>query len=409
VFLTRPATSSPVKRKAASFESDNDDSENVDPILFLSPKRSKAQDGSSKDPSAYIKPVNFYLTKAPPSPNDFSAIKNTPLSPQRRPILPARSPAPKINTTVQSIPLSAPAGRSPTRKRIGILNRRKTGSPFSRIEPPRFSTPSSSGLAFSIDAALSSTVSRKAVVVPAPAPVSLKDNAHLIPTLHTASPKDSWFFEIHEDTAEELATNLMEHSTCTLDISSDEESAQRLRDDRGKENVPPMDDISQTRTTLTSSSVDVAEMQMTELKSRIKARRSKREVDENAIEVDRSPLGDLAAEDFYAEGCDGSSIFVVMPDEAVVEELVPTIPETAEVVDENSSLPPPSSKSFDFVSEVKGKGPVVEEYKGLDVEALMRKDDREMAPKASLLEPIERAPEGFEVWESGSAKDEGEL
>jgi hypothetical protein len=396
-----------VKRKAASFESDNDDSENVDPILFLSPKRSKAQDGSSKDPSAYVKPVNFYLTRAPPSPNDFSAIKNTPLSPQRRPILQARSPAPKINTTSKSTtPLSAPAGRSPTRKRIGILNRRKTGSPFTRIEPPKFSTPSSTGLAFSIDAALSSTVSsRKPVVLTPTSSVSLKDNAHLIPTLHTASPKESWFFEIHEDTAEELATNLMEHSTCTLDISSDEESAQRLCDERGKENVPPMDDISQTRTVLTSSSVDVAEHEMADLKTRIKARRSRREVDENAIELDRAPLGDLAAEDFYAEGCDEKSIFVVMADEPAVEEAVPTVAE--EVVDENAPLPP-TAASFDFVAEVKGNGPV-HENKGLDVDALMRKDDLEMAPKASLFEPIERAPEGFEVWESGSAKDDGEL
>ncbi|EHL01955.1 hypothetical protein GLAREA_04728 [Glarea lozoyensis ATCC 20868] len=394
MFLTRPAVSSPVKRKATSFESDNDDSENVDPILFLSPKRSKAQDGSSKDPSAYIKPVNFYLTKAAPSSNDFSSIKNTPVSPQRRPILPARSPAPKINTTIKSTPLSAPAGRSPTRKRIGILNRRKTGSPFTRIEPPKFSTPTPSGLSFSIDAALSNTISSRKPIT-TPTPVSLKDNAHLIPTLHTAAPKESWFFEIHEDTAEELATNLMEHSTCTLDISSDEESAQRLRDDRGKENVPPMDDISQTRTAITSS-VDVMEEQMSDLKARIRARRSR---DENAIEVDRSPLGDLAAEDFYAAGCDEKSIFVILPDETAEDEV--PVPEDALPVAEDVA---PLTSSFDFVAEVKGKSPV-REQRVLDIDALMRKDD-EVAPKAALLEPIERAEEGFEVWESGSAKDE---
>ena len=185
----------------------------------------------------------------------------------------------------------------------------------------------------------------------------------------------------------------MEHSTCTLDISSDEESAQRLRDDRGKENVPPVDDVSQTRTTLTSS-VDVAEDQMIGLKARVKARRSRREADENAIDLDRSPLGDLAAEDFYAEGCDEKSIFVILPDESPGDE------------HETSSLP--TSSSFDFVAEVKGKSPVYERS-SLDVDALMKKDDFDIAPKATLLEPIEKAPEGFEVWESGSAKDDGEL
>lgn len=73
-----------------------------------------------------------------------------------------------------------------------------------------------------------------------------------IPLLHTSPVRDSWFFEIHEDTPEELATNLMEHSTCTLDLSSDEESRVRERDERGKENVPPQDDVSQTRTAVTS-------------------------------------------------------------------------------------------------------------------------------------------------------------
>jgi len=174
----------------------------------------------------------------------------------------------------------------------------------------------------------------------------------------------------------------MEHSTCTLDISSDEESERRLRDERGKENVPPLDDISQTR-----SHVDTTEESMRDVKARLRARR--REAEEGAIDVDRSPLGDLAAEDFYAEGCDGTSMFIIPAEEEVetdVEDAKPT---------------------FDFAPEIdiKGKGKEV----ALDVEELMRKDDFEAAPKAVLLEPIERAKEGFEVWESGSAKDENEV
>lgn len=194
--------------------------------------------------------------------------------------------------------------------------------------------------------------------------------------------KDSWFFDIHEDTAEELATNLMEHGACTLDISSDEESAARARDERGKENVPPMDDVSQTRSLVN----DTNEESMRDVKARMRARR--REAEEGAIDVDRSPLGDLAAEDFYAEGCDGTSVFIVPAEEE------------AETDVEGEAKP-----VFDFAPEIdiKGKG------KEIDVEHLMQKDDFEAAPKAVLLEPIEKAEEGFEVWESGSAKDENEV
>ena len=34
--------------------------------------------------------------------------------------------------------------------------------------------------------------------------------------------------------------NLMEHSTCTLNVSNDE-CQQAAKDDRGKENIPPLD------------------------------------------------------------------------------------------------------------------------------------------------------------------------
>jgi hypothetical protein len=198
--------------------------------------------------------------------------------------------------------------------------------------------------------------------------------------LHQQEAKESWFFDIHEDTEEELATNLMEHSTCTLDISSDEESRARERDQRGKENVPPPDDVSQTRTRM---EVEGAEAEMLDVKARVRAARRERLVEDGAIEVDRAPLGDLAAEEFWAEGCDGSSVFLIPAEaseeneEEVVEQCAPT---------------------FDFIAEVKGKG------KEIDIDTLMSKDSFVVAPKAALLEPIEKAEEGFEVWESGSAK-----
>jgi hypothetical protein len=199
--------------------------------------------------------------------------------------------------------------------------------------------------------------------------------------LHQPVAKDSWFFDIHEDTEEELATNLMEHSTCTLDISSDEESRTRERDCRGKENIPPPDDISQTRTALSSSNVDAAELSMHDIKARIRASRKKRELEEGAIDIDRAPLGDLVAEDFYAEGCDGESVFLI----------------PAEASEEEEQQQEESHPTFDFIADLKGKG------KELDIDTLMSKGG--VAPKAKLLEPIEKAEDGFELWESGSAKD----
>ncbi|KAE8447869.1 hypothetical protein EG329_010098 [Mollisiaceae sp. DMI_Dod_QoI] len=383
--------SPPSKRKATTFEDDN--SENIDPVIFLSPKRSKCPDGTSKD--TLVKPTNFFLTRAPPSPNDFSSLKPAITSP-RRPILNARSPAPRLDTSLsKSTPLSAPAGRSPTRKRIGILNRRRTSSPFTRVDPPKFSaaTPST-GLGFSIDAALSGTIPAYSARQPQ---VSVREpDLSSIPLLHQPEAKDSWFFDIHEDTEEELATNLMEHSTCTLDISSDEESRSRERDNRGKENVPPPDDISQTRTQLTSEG---AEMSMHDIKARVRAVRRKREVEEGKIELDRAPLGDLAAEDFYAEGCDEKSVFLVPSDASEEHE------EEGEEL-EQAEIP----VSFNFSAELKGKGKEVDgggdgdamPRFDLDIDTLMSRNSFDVAPKAALLQPIEKPDEGFELWESGS-------
>lgn len=204
--------------------------------------------------------------------------------------------------------------------------------------------------------------------------------------------KDSWFFEIHEDTEEELATNLMEHSTCTLDISSDEESA-RGKDERGKENVPPLDDVSQTRHSMMNQTEGIGGgLSMGELKAKARAERRKREVDEGAIEIDRSALGELAAEDFYAEGCDGTSVVLVPVDAESTDVESPDVEETQE-----ENIP---ESTFDFEVQVKGKG------KEIDIDALMRKDDCEVSRGAALLEPIEKAEEGFALWESGSDKGE---
>lgn len=175
----------------------------------------------------------------------------------------------------------------------------------------------------------------------------------------------------------------MEHSTCTLDLSSDEESMARLRDHRGKENVPPLDDISQTRTQLSEPAAAAADATPADLKARARVfSRRRREIDDGAIDVDRCPLGEMPAEDFYAEGCDGESVFLILAD-------------AAEDGDAAELEPALESASATFGLSV----PTTE-----DVDELMRKCDSDAAPKAALLEPLEKAEEGFEVWESGSAK-----
>jgi hypothetical protein len=274
--------------------------------------------------------------------------------------------------------LSAPAGRSPTRKRIGILNRRRTTT---RIDPPTFGSSSSrsTGLGFSIDAALSGTIPSYTprAAVPRPLPVEAESAKHA---------RASWFFDIHEDTEEELATNLMEHGACTLDISSDEESARRELDARGKENVPPPDDVSQTRASLAVP--DVAPSSGDAALDDAKAALQKpRALSDSAIELDRAPLGDLAPKEYYAEGCDEGSFFVVEGEAEV---------EVAEEEQENPSVPEPKHDHQVETSAIDID---------IDIDALMQKSSAP-APEAKLLQPLVADEQGqdFEVWESGSAK-----
>lgn len=121
----------------------------------------------------------------------------------------------------------------------------------------------------------------------------------------------SWFFEIHEDTPEQEAANLMEHSASVLDISSDDDAATKARNEdleRGKENIPPPDfTLSQAHShgaspvPQESSGVEAAGVKMPRL----------REVKQDAMDEDRKPLGDLPASEFYGEGCDQDSYVVV--------------------------------------------------------------------------------------------------
>jgi len=356
---TSPPSAS--KRKADLIYTD--DSENVDPLL--SAKRSKAARSSSKD--GICKPTNHVL-KATPKPVRAS----TPMTSPRRALQQAKSSS-KLNSggISKSSPLATPAGRSPTRgKKSGILSSRRSSGAYRRLDPPSFN----SGAPFSLDAALKGTISSytptpKAAPAAKPAPSKEPDM------------KASWFFDIHEDTPEQEMTNLLQHSTCVLDISSDEESAQRARrvEKEDKENVPPVDDVSQTS-------------------RRVRARME----DEMVIEKERVALGEMKTEDFWAEGCDETSVVLVPDDE---EEQ----PKEAEL---------PKKKAFDvnfeFAPELKALPPVTSEEEA-ELEApqqenidLIMGSRSEESSKAAVLQPMDGTGETFELWESGSSKDEGE-
>ncbi|KAI1059091.1 hypothetical protein LB507_003959 [Fusarium sp. FIESC RH6] len=340
-----PTPTSAGKRKAELI--DTDDFENVDPSAFA--KRSKGSKDILKPSSIILKAASLPApSPSLPAPSAIPSRLTSPTKPRRT--LQAKSPN-KLSTGItKSSPLHAPAGRSPTRgKRSGITSsRRRT---LGRIDPP---TLLGAAAPFSLDAALKGTIPGYGAKAATAKPVPLDE----------PDMKASWFFEIHEDTPEQEMTNLLQHSTCTLDISSDEESERKRNRDRAegrdKENVPPPDDVSQTR----------------------RAPRA----DDMVVEKERVALGEMNTADFYAEGCDETSVILVPEDEpeSNVLESVLEVPEVSESID---------LKPIDPTTE--------------DIDNLMAKPT-EGTSKAAVLEPIEGTGESFELWESGSAHDEAD-
>lgn len=221
---------------------------------------------------------------------------------------------------------------------------------------------------FSLDAALKGTIPsyspRSTTTIsttsstPAPAPA---------PAPETSAPRDtkpSWFFDIHEDTPDQELTNLLQHSTCILDISSDEETARRARDDHGKENVPPADDVSQT------------------------GRRARERAEgDMVVEKERFVLGEMEVGEFYGVGCDASSVFVVPADEEDVKGKQVEAPRVEVEVSQDVEVAPEAEASGEMeVSK--------------DVETLLQS---ESAP-AAVLEPMEGTGDSFVLWDSGSAR-----
>lgn len=373
----------PVKRKASEV-ADADDFENVDPVLFS--KRSKGDDskGGSDVNKIYFRPSTFFLTKAASTTNLHAAtVENKPAaSPFSRPrnFLQPKSPAARLTSITTATPRTAPAGRSPTRgsKRIGILSKRRHTQ---RIDPPSFSLNSS--VPFSLDAALKGSIPAYSG--------SLRSSSGSSDSLLLGSGdmQSSWFFDIHEDTPEQEITNLLQHGTCTLDISSDEESESRMNRDRAegrdKENIPPADDVSQTNASRSARVVDIDDM---------------------IIEKQRGPLAEMNVADYYAEGCDEESVILIPGDEDDEDH-----PESSENA---RQLPPVPAFSDETHQRQQGEEYQLEpnavtlaDVESVNVDDIMSNDDA--SKTAAVLEPIEGTGESFELWESTSARDEGSV
>lgn len=261
---------SPTKRSLAVHEEDhNSDEENVKPASAPSAKRSK-RDGASCD---FQKPL-FSITV------DKSSSSQHTLTPSvKRKHGREELPAP-ITT-----PFSASTGREikPLKhKHVGLLsNKRSSLSPYKRIDPPaRIAKKSLGGLPFSIDAAINGTVGPKLPQTK-------------VPKLNKAMP-NAWFFNIHEDTPDEEASVIMHHSCTTLDLSSDDEegpAAKRMKLD--KENIAPADYVA------------------VHVNANISPRSRRGHADAMTDDGDRSPLSDLAPEDYFANGLDQNSVAVI--------------------------------------------------------------------------------------------------
>ena len=264
----------------------------------------------------------------------------------------AATPAASMKRRAEPYSAPAPAGRSPKHKRIGILSRRRMTT---RVNPPSSSdVESTNALPFSIDAALSGTVSKS--------------------TLNPKAPYGKgWHFDIHEDSKDDEDANLMQHSTCTLDISDDESNSSK-GDKDNKENIPPMDGPAAMipNTQVTTARRDVM------------------------MDDAREPLGNLKAEEFYADGCEVSSFAVEDSSEQPVDKI------SSAIDTQQSSLSP--LPCADVVTGVQNGWE--------DVIARFAAKTNTAGPGAELGTENENSKEAAEIqiWESESAKgdDDGD-
>lgn len=354
-MVLTPSTST--KRRFTPSEFDDDiDSENIDPASSLSStKRTKNNDSVPVKPSS-----TFHLTSTPKF--TFTAPKPSSVSSMPPPsAIPARLQTPishrRANIASPRAPLTAPAGRSPPSMRDN--KHRRVSAPFSRIDPPSFMRASaSSALPFSLDAALAGTLTNISSPKPASKPKMLQDGM----------PRN-WFFEIYQDTPEEESATLMEHSTLTLDLSSDDETSKLNREDKGKENVAPPDyeapSVS-SRPTTSPARTSTVSMGKQPRRKVVKA--------DDMEDGERSPLSDLETEDFLPAGVSKDDFIVIPPSPAKKE--YSSVATSCEAPEENLFATDKAAISLDqgVVDE-----PVVAGEGHVEGEILIWEDDAKVA------------------------------
>ncbi|KAL5606624.1 hypothetical protein BROUX41_003022 [Berkeleyomyces rouxiae] len=394
------------KRKAVDII-EGDDFENVDPAVFSKrSKISKTCSTPSKEPAKDIfKPS---VPAAKPSPAVCTPRSVPASSPRIRSVKQTKSPISKLSTSLNSSPLSPPAGRSPTRglKRTGLstVYHRRAASSLGRINTSISSRGSVKAAPFSLDAALKGTIpgfSGLAKSKPIRSPLS-STAASPAPAAQTYSAiylreyKPSWDFVIYEDTPQEHATNMLQHSTCVLDLSSDDETRTRVNKDRAegrdKENVPPVDDVSQTSNTRSATRASDDAM---------------------IVEQKRAALADLDATEFYAHGCDENSVFVIPADEdteADAADDASTTPDDATLSSSDDSTVPsvaiadvPEEKEQDVTA---AEARIIDTLDNTTVEDILSRSTE--SSKEETVEPIEETTDAFSIWESESDKGETE-
>ena len=266
--------------------------------------------------------------------------------------------------TPASAPLRGPAGRSPQSKPNKAFSRRSIGT-YTRVDPPSFAKRHAPRAPFSIADALSGTISSYQIKQPEP-----------VLSLENIRPK-AWGFEIYADTEQEEMANLMEHSTCVLDINDDEGKGSN-KDDRGKENIPPHDIVHSLPVSAPaqSSSSTSLILEMTD--------------------EPRSALGELDPAKFFPDGVDGSSSVLVS--EGAEEELPSTeelncpAPPTPDVTAPNDELGPakPTLLTHEAITAlIQSTAPAAEAQDDI-------MPDKDAIPTGAEIE----------IWESGSATEE---
>ncbi|KKK18404.1 hypothetical protein P175DRAFT_0501786 [Aspergillus ochraceoroseus IBT 24754] len=304
------------------------DSENIDPITSkLSTKRKRTVDDD--DDNDGLEPVKGSVKPMKTSRMlldiaDSTSISFTPSTPKSSPSL-------------------KPAGRSPQMKACKPFARRSTIAK----NRPESASRKSIGRPFSIAAALSNA----------------KPKSQSAPSKVPAS----WSFEIYVDSEQEEMTNLMQHSTCVLDISDDEGKQEIESNRRGKENIPPAE---------LGIALPHARQQESPAAA---ARKSVLE------EESRAPLGELHAADYYGEDCHAFSYAVVYDDETETE-----APESKQA---GVSVGRPTHPTRSKLSSVSS------------IESVPEDTVSPLKPtKETAVSPSSNAE--IEIWESGSVTEE---